>query len=243
MKLFICDDNQNFSAKLKADILSIEPESDITVFPTIASLLFALEDAGSSVDGLFLDINNADGNGIDAAEKIKKSFPLIRLVFVTGEGDKYSQEIFNCPVGSEPVAFLVKPVKEQYLKTALQKIHSGAVSNDRYISVTHNRTTEFVNEKNIIFISSDKRKITINTVSKSYTYYDKLDSVISQLGDNFCRCHKSYIVNFDFIEATENWSILTMTDKTAIPVGKSYLDELKKRLIEYKASNHKEKRS
>lgn len=243
VKLFICDDNLNFSAKLKADILSVEPQSDITVFPTISSLLFALEDAGSLVDGIFLDINNADGNGIDAAEKIKERFPLIRLVFVTGEGDKYSQEIFNCPVGFEPVAFLIKPVKEQYLKNALQKIQGATASNTRYISVTYNRTTEFVNEKHIMYISSDRRKITIYTADKNYTYYDKLENVLSQLGDNFCRCHKSYIVNFDFIESTENWSVLTMTDKTAVPVGKSYLNDLKIRLIEYKASNKKEKLS
>ncbi len=241
MKLLICDDNLDFADKLKADISSLEPKSDITIFPTISSLLFALEDVGKSVDGIFLDIKNSDGNGIDAASKIKKRFPLIKLVFVTGYGDEYSQDIFNCPVGSEPIAFLVKPVKENYLKIALEKIQSTVTPNERYIPVTYNRTTTFLNEKDIIFISSDKRKINIYTVDKSYTYYDKLETVISKLGNGFCRCHRSYIVNFDFIKTTENWNALTMSNNTVIPVGKSYLDNLKRRLIEYKASNQKEK--
>lgn len=241
MKLFICDDNLDFADKLKSDILSIKSDVDVTIFPTISSLLFTLEDTGKSIDGIFLDIKNSDGNGIDAASKIKKRFPLIKLVFVTGYGDEYSQDIFNCPVGFEPIAFLVKPVKENYLKIALEKIQSAATPNERYIPVTYNRTTTFLNEKDIVFISSDKRKINIYTADKSYTYYDKLETVISKLGNNFCRCHRSYIVNFDFIKTTENWNALTMNNNTVIPVGKSYLDNLKRRLIEYKASNQKEK--
>ena len=241
MKLFICDDNLDFANKLKSDILSIKSHVDVTIFPTISSLLFALEDTGKSVDGIFLDIKNSDGNGIDAASKIKKRFPLIKLVFVTGYGDEYSQDIFNCPVGFEPIAFLVKPVKENYLNIALEKIQSTVTQNERYIPVTYNRTTAFVSEKDIIFISSDKRKLTLHTIDQSYTYYDKLEAVISKLGNNFCRCHRSFIVNFDFIKNTENWNALTMNNNTNIPVGKSYRDNLKRRLIEYKAANQKEK--
>lgn len=241
MKLYICDDNLDFANKLKSDILSIKSDVDVTIFPTISSLLFALEDTGKSVDGIFLDIKNSDGNGIDAATKIKKLFPLIKLVFVTGYGDEYSQDIFNCPVGFEPISFLVKPVKENYLKIALEKIQSAATPNERYISVTYNRTTAFVSEKDIIFISSDKRKLTLHTIDQSYTYYDKLETVITKLSNKFCRCHRSYIVNFDYIKSIENWNTLIMNNNTVIPIGNSYLDNFKMKLVEYKAANQKEK--
>ncbi|MGN0657028.1 MAG: LytR/AlgR family response regulator transcription factor [Ruminiclostridium sp.] len=240
MKLLICDDNADFSEKLKANILDIEPEAKITLFPTISSLLFSLEDTGDSVDGIFLDIKNSDGNGINAAAKIKERFPLIKLVFVTGYGDKYSQDIFNCHVGFEPIAFLVKPVKKKYLKTALEKIKASSLVQERYFPVTANRTTLFINEKDIVHISSDKRKITVHTTDNSYTYYDKLEAVAGRLSAGFCRCHKSFIINMEYIRAVENWSFAVLTDNTHIPIGKAYLDNFRQALISYKASDNRE---
>ena len=240
MKLLICDDNAKFAEKLKADILDIESDAEITLFPTISSLLFSLEDAGDLVDGIFLDIKNSDGNGINAAARIKERFPLIKLVFVTGYGDKYSQDIFNCHVGFEPIAFLVKPVKEKYLKTALDKIKASSLVQERYFPVTANRTTLFVNEKNIIYISSDKRKITVHTADKSYTYYDRLEAVTEKLGACFCRCHKSFVINMDYISAVENRNCAVLKNNTPIPIGKAYRDSFGQALISYKASNKRE---
>lgn len=243
MKLFICDDNLDFANKLKSDILSIKSDVDVTIFPTISSLLFALEDTGKSVDGIFLDIKNSDGNGIDAASKIKKRFPLIKLVFVTGYGDEYSQDIFNCPVGFEPIAFLVKPVKQQYLENALKKLQSDTVSIERFIPVTYNRTTVFINEKDIIYISCNKRKLTIKSNEKEYTYYDNFDSVLSKLGENFCRCHRSYIVNFNFINTIESWNLLILNNNVTLPIGKAYLENFKRKVVTYKAAKQKEEKS
>lgn len=240
MKLFICDDNQQFAEKLKSDILSINADCEVTLFSTISSLLFMLEDKGSRIDGIFLDIKNTDGNGIDAAMKIKAKYPLIRLVFVTGYGDEYSQDIFNCSTGYRPVAFLLKPVKEKYLKIALEKISDTTIKSERYIQIAYNRTTTFINEKDIIYISSDKRKLTIYTVNESFTYYDKLDSLLRRLGDNFCRCHKSYVVNFDYINSVENWHSIIMYNRISILIGNTYLNNFKSKLVAYKASNQKE---
>ena len=242
MKLFICDDNISFSETLRTDILALIPEAVVGTFPTISSLMFALEDSGSSVDGIILDIKNSDGNGIDAAARIKESYPLINLIFVTGYGDKYSQDIFDCPPGAEPIAFLIKPVKEKYLKLALDKIQNTRKFDESYIQITYNRTTEFINDKKIMFISSDKRKLTIHTTEKEYTYYDNFDSVASKLRSHFCRCHKSYIVNLDFITSVENWHSFIMSDKTIIPIGKTYLENLRRRLIAHKASIQKEEK-
>lgn len=243
LKFFICDDNNAFSEKLKGDILKIIPDAKITAFDTISSLMFTLEDEGKNVDGLFLDIEIPDGSGIDAAAKIKSKFPLIKLVFVTGYGDEYSQDIFNCPVGYEPTAFLVKPVKEKYLTLALNKIRAAADTNGRYLAVTYNRSTDFVNENDIIYISNDKRKVTIHTINKEYTYYDTMDTLISKLGDGFCRCHKSYIVNFDYIISVDTQISLTVTGGVVIPIGKAFIKSFRERLIKHKASDKKENKN
>lgn len=242
MKLFICDDNRQFAQKLKADILKLEPDTDITLFYTISSLMFALEDKGNTVDGIIMDVENTDGNGIEASEKIRQQFPLIKLVFATGYGDEYSQDIFNCPTGSEPVAFLLKPVKEKYLRLALDKICNKSASDERYIQIVYNRTTVFINENEIIYISSDKRKLTVHTVKESHTCYQRLEELLSKLSGKFCRCHKSFIINMDYIKAVENWSCAVLKDGTGISVGKAYLDNFRKGLIAYKASEQREER-
>lgn len=240
MKFFICDDNYEFSKKLETDILKFMPDSDITLFPTISSLMFTLEDQGNSIDAIFLDIENSDGNGIDAAAEIKKRFPLIKLIFATGYGDEYSQDIFNCPVGFEPIAFLIKPVKEKYLRLALDKIKNSADTSDKYLPITANRVTKFIPIKDIIYISSDKRKLTIHTAGGNFTYYDKLETVLLRLENKFCRCHKSYIVNLDYISALETQASVRMSDNSIVPMGKAFLKKFKERLVVYKAANKKE---
>jgi len=239
LKFYICDDNYEFAKKLRGDILRLMPDSDITLFPTISSLMFSLEDNGDSVDAIFLDIEISDGNGIDAAAEIKSKFPLIKLIFATGHGDQYSQDIFNCPVGFEPIAFLIKPVKEKYLKLALDKIKNAAVADDKFLTITVNRTKSFIPIKDIVYISSDKRKLVIHTKNDDYSYYEKLETLVSKLDKRFCRCHRSYIVNLDYLSSFEPPASVTMTNNSVIPMGKSFLKEFKDRLVIYMAANRK----
>ena len=62
MKYYICDDNTFFEEDLACKIVNIDPAAETEIFPTLASLIFRMED-GDHPDAVFLDIVNADGSG------------------------------------------------------------------------------------------------------------------------------------------------------------------------------------
>ena len=55
----------------------------------------------------------------------------------------------------------------------------------------------------IIFIERLNRKSVIHTINKQYETYESLFNLSKQLDKNFCRCHKSFILNVDYLEIIE----------------------------------------
>ncbi|WWU66666.1 LytTR family DNA-binding domain-containing protein (plasmid) [Clostridium baratii] len=79
-----------------------------------------------------------------------------------------------------------------------------------YITILGNKT--------VLFEKDGKEKRLSISLHK---LYEKIESI------GFVRCHKSYIVNVDCIEAF-NKSICTLKNGDAVPLGRKYYKEFKK---------------
>lgn len=223
MRYYICDDSEIFAKDLEKKILALEPDCEIRIFPTLAALRFALGDK-SEVDAVFLDIMNADGSGIEFAGTLHSLKPIAKLVFVTSHAAEFSQEIFRCEPGSEPVAYLSKPVQTDYLKNALEKIKTSAAQKPDFIPVTINRRTEYVNCADLLYVVSERRQLMFVTVDGKLTSYGKMDEVAEKLPKYFCRCHRSYIINIRRIQRVRGWNSFEMSGGDIVPVGRMYQD-------------------
>lgn len=233
MKYFICDDNDIFAKDLERKILAIEPDCEIRLFPTLASLRFALGDK-DEVDAVFLDIMNADGSGIDFANILHTLKPLAKLVFVTSHAAEFSQDIFRCEPGSEPIAYLSKPVQPDYLKNALEKIRNSTAQKPDFIPVTINRRTEYVNCADLLYVVSERRQLLFVTSDGNLTSYGKMDEIAEKLPQYFCRCHRSYIINLRRIQRVRGWNSFEMPNGDIVPVGRIYQDSVKEAVtVEY----------
>ncbi len=230
MRYFICDDNMIFAKDLEGKIQALEPECNIRLFSTLSALRFALGDK-EEVDAVFLDIMNADGSGIEFAHIINKLKPLAKLVFVTSHAAEFSQEIFRCEPGNEPVAYLSKPVQEEYLKNALAKIHSSATRKQDFIPVTINRRTEYINCAELLYIVSDRRQLQFVSMGGDALSYGRMDDIMEKLPDFFCRCHRSYIINVRRIHRVKGWSSFEMSNGDVVPIGRFYQESTRNAVI------------
>lgn len=221
MRYYICDDNEIFAKDLERKILALEPECEIRLFSTLAALRFALGDR-EEIDAVFLDIMNADGSGIDFAQTLNRLKPLAKLVFVTSHTAEFSQDIFRCEPGNEPLAYLSKPVQEEYLKNALAKIHASSTRKQDFIPVTINRRTEYVNCAELLYIVSDRRQLQFITDGGELVSYGRMDDISEKLPDYFCRCHRSYFINMRRIRRVRGWNSFEMQNGDVIPIGKLY---------------------
>jgi len=77
----------------------------------------------------------------------------------------------------------------------------------------------------LMYIKSDDHYLNIYTSDeKSHFVRGKLRKIREELPPNFIQCHRSYIVNRNFVKRI-NSSSLVLIDKTEIPLSRSYRDE------------------
>ena len=50
-----------------------------------------------------------------------------------------------------------------------------------------------------MYVESRKRKVDIHTLGEEYTVYATMKSMEEQLGQEFYRCHRGYLVNLAYV--------------------------------------------
>lgn len=69
---------------------------------------------------------------------------------------------------------------------------------EAYVSFRKQKEDVFL-KRNILYVESDRRRITVHTAQRKSSYYQRLDTAEQQLGSSFLRCHQSYLVNLRHI--------------------------------------------
>lgn len=98
------------------------------------------------------------------------------------------------------------------LHTNLDEIHDNTLHlttlnnpplNKKNLMINDYYKTIFVPLNDIILIERLNRKSIIHTKEKQFETYESLTNLLEQLNYNFYRCHKSYIINTDYLEIIE----------------------------------------
>jgi len=77
----------------------------------------------------------------------------------------------------------------------------------------------------LMYIKSDDHYLNVFlSDGKNHFVRGKLNAITEELPPNFIRCHRSYIVNSNFIKQV-NSDIIILIDKTQIPLSRSYKDK------------------
>ncbi|MBR5496384.1 MAG: response regulator transcription factor [Clostridia bacterium] len=219
MKIAICDDDIRIAEYISNKILEYKPEYEIEIFSNSDSLTAFLSDKANKIDLLFMDIVLNDENGIDAAAKIEDNYPDILTVFVTAFADKFSEEIF---LKSKPYGYLHKPIKDEILHHYLDCAKHDIEIKSQNLSIKIGSDSFDIPFSKIIYIESEKRlsHIHVEGFDNSHDTYAKLDEIQSNLDTRFIRCHKSYIVNADYIKSIEK-DCFIIRNGTEISISKA----------------------
>ena len=226
-KIVICDDEQKILDNLARKIEEIQPGKwDISLVDSLEKMNEYLDNR--TPDILFLDILLEDGNGIDLACEIQKKHPYIPIIFITGYSE-YAQEIFRI----RPVYMLTKPFKDEKIHDALLRaIEFMGKCQSGHIALTVKGKIYSIACKDICYAESIKRKIAIVTLNGTYEVYMNMDELVGKLPDNFICCHKSYVVNMNYIQTLLNTEII-LTTGMSIPVSRSKNKAVKEEFMAY----------
>lgn len=232
--LGICDDlkdDRNIVEKLINDYCGRKDYNfHVITFENGEALVNYYIDGKAPFDIVFLDIYMNGENGIKTAERIRNYDSTCKIIFTTSSA-VHALESFKV----FPFHYLTKPLTKAMFDPVFEKAIS-TIDKEK-----HNRLTlkigsqlQTIYYKDLLFIESNARLLNIHTVQKEMiSFYSKLDVVEKQLNDTrFLRCHKSFLVNMDYILSVEDYWF-KLIDDTQISISQRDASSIKKRFFAY----------
>ena len=199
MKVAICDEEKECCAQLGQLIRKQEPECEVAYFHSAAQFL----EARGHFDILLLDIQMENMRGMEVARALRISGEDTVLIFVTARKE-YAAEAFEVSA----FYFLLKPVDTEkfceIFKGACREVRR--LENERggqlfFQTKARNFT---VRRRDILYVESAKRQVEIHTLKENITVYATMKHMEEQLGREFYRCHRGYLVNLAYVSGYGN---------------------------------------
>ena len=210
----ICDDLQDDRLKIEKLIKDYNLKEDIDIkiinFENGEDLIRYYIDGNTSFDIIFLDIFMGGKNGIKTAEQIRKSDSDCKIIFTTSSSENAleSFEVF-------PFNYLIKPISKNIFDNVFEKaIKTINKEAPKSLSIKIGTNIKRIFYKDILFIESDAKILHVETLqNKTFSFNSKLDDIEKQINDKrFIRCHKSFLVNMDYISSLDNYSFKLIND-------------------------------
>jgi len=220
INIAICEDNEQ---QLQVNKYYIEQwaESEeqsirILTYKNAESFLFEWE-YEVNIDMIFLDIHMGDMSGMDLAQYIRKKNHNIDIIFISGEGEYalqgYKVQAFN---------YLLKPVKKEDIFESLNTwVTRNRNKNNNNLIIKKGKKVLKLNYEDIYYLISFDHYIDVHTEEGVVTFKQKIGEIEQQLPQNqFCRCHRSYIVNLKYVNQIFRNEMILAND-IRIPISKS----------------------
>lgn len=162
-------------------------------------------------DLVFLDVYlEGASDGISVARELREHDPSVPLVFLTISRE-HAVESYEV----QATGYLVKPVEPKKLADVLDRVLP--VASPR-LAFRVGATRRYFDYRDIEYLESRDHAVLLHTADGScYRGLAKLDDVQDELHDpRFLRCHRSCIVNMDYVADVRDDFILR--DGTCVPV-------------------------
>jgi DNA-binding LytR/AlgR family response regulator len=221
-QIAVCDDNpahqQTIGEITAAFFRGMNCFAAIDYCKDGAALLDSLQ--RNHADILLMDVYLAGGeSGISLAQRVNHLLPDTQIIFLTGHPD-VSTEVYQ--------ARHVYLMHKDKISTELASALSIAIRNldkpdSDALCIRYRNQISLLPKNEIEYLEKDLRMIHFHMRHGIiYHAYGKFDDYAPEIADyHFVRCHRSYVVNLDYLKCIRG-SDLLLLDGTAIPIGRSY---------------------
>lgn len=181
-------------------------------------------------DILLLDIQMPEFNGIELAKQLRRLGNSCSLIFIT--------VLFECVFDAfevEAIDYICKPVDDIKLEKALTRAIKHLASKakaEKCLSIQTMNWYKSIKLSSIYYCEIINRKIHLHTTSGIIEYYSKLEEVEKLLDYRFIKCHRSYLVNLDYLAEYKDSQII-LENGDHIPVSRLRRREVINILMQY----------
>ena len=186
-------------------------------------------ESSNDFDVIFLDIQMDCPNGMETARKLRQKKNNGLLIFVTVLKE-YVFDAFEV----QAYDYLLKPLDDSRFKRTMDRILvSLSQRANQTILVQKGNSCEVLLLSGILYCEVLGRKIYIHQNNGNIVdYYDKLADLERRVDGRFFRCHRSYLVNLDFVCGCSAGRVILSQGDT-IPVSRLRERELAQALLRH----------
>lgn len=222
MRIAVCDDNRHDACTIR-DLLEGQ---EVKLYGDAESLLADVRQGGAHFDLYLLDIFMEDSmSGLELARELRAVDEKAVLCFVSTSDDFY-REAYDLYA----IQYLIKPVSREAVRRLLDKVEQIFLKDvEKTLPYSWRRSSGTIPYGKILYISSREHVLSIRcTDGRVQESTGKLNDLEQQIcGDNFLRCHQSFIVNIYHVEGMSGLDLTVAGER--IPVSRRYYAEVRKR--------------
>lgn len=230
LNIAICDDERR-EARLLADMIKSNGlPCEISLFTDGESLLS--EPDLSRFDLFFLDIYLEGMTGVELARKLRARNQNCEIVFIT-ISDAHAMEGFAV----NALQYLLKPVDAKQVTGLLERFVRIHDRRDlSYCTVVVDRAEVRIFFRDIFYIETFDKYCKLHTREGVVETYSTLSALLEKLpSPPFLRCHRSYVVNMDYVQKAERDFV--MKNGHIVYIRQSERASIKETYMKYLVSN------
>ena len=228
VNIVICENDKNDQEFVKDKVVEIlddlDIEYEIKVYNSGDDLL---EGYDKYTDIILLDIQMDGLDGMETARKIREFDDNVEIIFITSFVE-YALEGYEV----NAYRYLLKPVKDENLMTSLINCLNDRNFVKRSIVIKEGDTRIKISLKDIMYIEVQGNDITVHTLKDTYRTKGTMSNFETEINsDMFVRCHKSYLVNLEYIKSIKRYTSILVNDED-VPLSRNKYKEIKDRFFE-----------
>lgn len=228
LKIAICDDNEAVNNEIEnilEEYFSTEPiKYEIDIFSSGEDIINILN-KNEKYDLIYLDIELDVINGVEVGKFIREelSDDNVQIAFISAKSS-YAMELFQI----RPINFLIKPFTKEQVLNILEKTLDLQGRQIKMFYYKNGRVEKRVPYKDIMYFSSESKKVILHMKNREDYFYGKLIDLILPEEDFIC-IHKSFIVNKQYVVQFKFDNVI-LSNNEILPISRVYRKEVREKL-------------
>lgn len=135
-----------------------------------------------------------------------------------------------------PAGVLLAPLQKESMRLALNDILNDyaclkADSSQDYFLASFGKGAYRIAYNNLVYVEAQSKLLNLHLVDSTVSVRKTMENIAQMLPGNFVRCHRSYIINTDYVtEVNMPDMMIYLQDQITIPISRSYKEEIRRKM-------------